>query len=76
MAGYRTAKAITKLTWDNAAMMSAATAQKLGIVTGDYVKLQLGNLETKAGVILVRAVFSTRSPLANQGAAEVRMNSC
>jgi molybdopterin-containing oxidoreductase family iron-sulfur binding subunit len=46
-------KPITKLTWDNAAMMSAATAQKLGVVTGDYVKLQLGNRETKAGVMLV-----------------------
>ena len=46
-------KPITKLTWDNAAMMSAATAQKLGVTTGDYVKLQLGNRETKAGVMLV-----------------------
>ena len=46
-------KPITKLTWDNAAMMSAATAQKLGVTTGDYVKLHLGNRETKAGVMLV-----------------------
>jgi molybdopterin-containing oxidoreductase family iron-sulfur binding subunit len=46
-------KPITKLTWDNAAMMSARTAQKLGVKTGDYVKLQLGNRETKAGAMLV-----------------------
>jgi MoCo/4Fe-4S cofactor protein with predicted Tat translocation signal len=46
-------KPITKLTWDNAAMMSAATAQKLGVMTGGYVKLQLGNRETKAGVMIV-----------------------
>ena len=46
-------KPITRLTWDNAAMMSAATAQKQGVATGDYVKLQLGNRETKAGVIVV-----------------------
>jgi MoCo/4Fe-4S cofactor protein with predicted Tat translocation signal len=46
-------KPITKLTWDNAAMMSAATAQKLGVTTGGYVKLQLGNRETKAGVMIV-----------------------
>jgi len=46
-------KPITKLTWDNAAMMSTATAQKLGVTTGDYVKLQLGNRETKAGIMLV-----------------------
>ncbi|MGH9712444.1 MAG: TAT-variant-translocated molybdopterin oxidoreductase [Candidatus Acidiferrales bacterium] len=46
-------KPITKLTWDNAAMMSAATAQKLGLATGDYVKLQLAGRETKAGVMLV-----------------------
>jgi len=46
-------KPITKLTWDNAAMMSAATAQRVGVTTGDYVKLQLGNRETKAGVMIV-----------------------
>ena len=46
-------KPITKLTWDNAAMISPATAQKLGVATGDYVKLQLGTRETKAGVMIV-----------------------
>jgi len=46
-------KPITKLTWDNAAMMSAATAQKLSVTTGDYVKLQVGNSEAKVGVMVV-----------------------
>jgi MoCo/4Fe-4S cofactor protein with predicted Tat translocation signal len=43
----------TKLTWDNAAMLSPATAQHLGLVDGDYVKLQLAGHETKAGVVIV-----------------------
>jgi MoCo/4Fe-4S cofactor protein with predicted Tat translocation signal len=46
-------KPITRLTWDNAAMISPATAQKLGFATGDYVKLQLGSRETKAGIVIV-----------------------
>jgi MoCo/4Fe-4S cofactor protein with predicted Tat translocation signal len=46
-------KPITKLTWDNAAMISPATAQKHGLATGDYVKLQLASRETKAGVMIV-----------------------
>jgi MoCo/4Fe-4S cofactor protein with predicted Tat translocation signal len=43
----------TKLTWDNAAMLSPATAQHLGFADGDYVKLQLAGHETKAGVVIV-----------------------
>jgi hypothetical protein len=43
----------TKLTWDNAAMISPQTAQKLGLKDGNYVKLQLGRREVKAGVVLV-----------------------
>jgi MoCo/4Fe-4S cofactor protein with predicted Tat translocation signal len=43
----------TKLTWDNAAMISPQTAQRLGLKDGDYVKLQLGGREVKAGVTLV-----------------------
>jgi molybdopterin-containing oxidoreductase family iron-sulfur binding subunit len=43
----------TKLTWDNAAMLSPATAQRLALVDGDYVKLQLAGHETKAGVVIV-----------------------
>jgi molybdopterin-containing oxidoreductase family iron-sulfur binding subunit len=43
----------TKLTWDNAAMLSPATAQHLALADGDYVKLQLAGHETKAGVVIV-----------------------
>jgi MoCo/4Fe-4S cofactor protein with predicted Tat translocation signal len=43
----------TRLTWDNAAMVSTATAQRLGLETGNYVSLQLGGRETKAGVFIV-----------------------
>jgi molybdopterin-containing oxidoreductase family iron-sulfur binding subunit len=43
----------TKLTWDNAAMLSPDTAQRLALVDGDYVKLQLAGHETKAGVVIV-----------------------
>jgi molybdopterin-containing oxidoreductase family iron-sulfur binding subunit len=32
---------VTKVTWDNAAVMSPATAAKLGVSTGDVVKLSL-----------------------------------
>ncbi len=48
-----TPKPNTRLTWDNAAMVSPATAQRLNITTGDYVKLQLNGHETKAGVMIV-----------------------
>jgi MoCo/4Fe-4S cofactor protein with predicted Tat translocation signal len=43
----------TRLTWDNAAMISAATAQHLNVAAGDYVKLQLNGRETKAGIMIV-----------------------
>ncbi|HEY0703024.1 MAG TPA: TAT-variant-translocated molybdopterin oxidoreductase [Candidatus Acidoferrales bacterium] len=43
----------TKLTWDNAAMISPQTAQRLNLIDGDYVKLQLSGREVKAGVMLV-----------------------
>ncbi|HXN71733.1 MAG TPA: TAT-variant-translocated molybdopterin oxidoreductase [Candidatus Acidoferrales bacterium] len=43
----------TRLTWDNAGMISAATAQRLSLATGDYVKLQLNGRETKAGIMIV-----------------------
>jgi MoCo/4Fe-4S cofactor protein with predicted Tat translocation signal len=46
-------KPITKLTWDNAAMISAATAQKLALKHGDYVKLGLQGRETQAGIVIV-----------------------
>jgi Fe-S-cluster-containing dehydrogenase component len=43
----------THLTWDNAAMLSPATAQKLGLSGGEYVSLQLNGREAKAGVFIV-----------------------
>ena len=43
----------TRLTWDNAAMISPATAQRMGLEAGDYVKLQLVTRETKAGIVIV-----------------------
>jgi MoCo/4Fe-4S cofactor protein with predicted Tat translocation signal len=48
-----TPKPNTRLTWDNAAMVSPGTAQRLNITTGDYVRLQLNGHETKAGVMIV-----------------------
>jgi molybdopterin-containing oxidoreductase family iron-sulfur binding subunit len=46
-------KPITRLTWDNALMLSPATAQEYGVVTGDYVRIQHDGRETKAGVFIV-----------------------
>jgi len=37
----------TRLTWDNAAMMSAATAQRLGLEVGDNVMLEVPALDPK-----------------------------
>jgi len=34
---------ITKLTWDNAALMSPKTAKQLGVKQGDVVKIKVGN---------------------------------
>src|ERR1700689_3391233 len=48
-----TPKPNTRLTWDNAAMVSPATAQRLNVTTGNYVKLQLSGRETKAGRMIV-----------------------
>ncbi|HTS12449.1 MAG TPA: TAT-variant-translocated molybdopterin oxidoreductase [Candidatus Limnocylindrales bacterium] len=47
-----TPKPITRLTWDNAAMMSPATAVHHGLTHGDYVTLRCGGHELKAGVFL------------------------
>ena len=43
----------TRLTWDNAAMVSPATAQRMGLEAGDYMNLQLATRETKAGIVIV-----------------------
>jgi len=46
-------KPVTRLTWDNAAMVSPGTAQQLGVTTGDYVTLTLGGRAVKGGVFIV-----------------------
>jgi MoCo/4Fe-4S cofactor protein with predicted Tat translocation signal len=46
-------KPITRLTWDNAAMISPNTAQQLGLTSGDYCKLRLAGREIQAGVYMV-----------------------
>ncbi|HUJ31872.1 MAG TPA: TAT-variant-translocated molybdopterin oxidoreductase [Candidatus Acidoferrum sp.] len=48
-----TPKTVTRLTWDNAAMMSPVTAAQRGLASGDYVTLRSGGHELKAGVLLV-----------------------
>ncbi len=48
-----TPKTITRLTWDNAAMISPATAQQLGLTNSDYVTLQVNGRQAKAGVLIV-----------------------
>jgi MoCo/4Fe-4S cofactor protein with predicted Tat translocation signal len=45
-------KPITKLTWDNAALISPDTGQRLGLTTGDYVKLTVAGRVTYAGIVL------------------------
>jgi len=46
-------KPMTKLTWDNAALLSVATAEKLHLQSGDVVKLQLLNREVTAPILVV-----------------------
>ncbi len=44
------AKPLTKLTWENAALVAPATAQKLGVTTEDVVELTLGGRKVLAPV--------------------------
>lgn len=44
---------LTKLTWDNAALISPATAQRLGLQTEDIVELKFQGRAVKAGVWLL-----------------------
>jgi MoCo/4Fe-4S cofactor protein with predicted Tat translocation signal len=44
------AKPLTKLTWDNAALVAPATAQKLGLTTEDVVELSVGGRKVAAPV--------------------------
>nr|HEV7952914.1 Fe-S-cluster-containing hydrogenase [Candidatus Acidoferrales bacterium] len=46
-------KPITKLTWDNTAQLSPATAQKLGVENGDVVHVVLNNRGVEAPVWIV-----------------------
>jgi MoCo/4Fe-4S cofactor protein with predicted Tat translocation signal len=46
-------KPITRLTWDNAIMMSPGTGLQLGLTTGDYVSLTLAGRRVDAGIYLV-----------------------
>jgi molybdopterin-containing oxidoreductase family iron-sulfur binding subunit len=43
-------KPITKLTWDNAALLSPATAQRLGLASGDIAELELEGRSVRAPV--------------------------
>ncbi|MBZ0254160.1 MAG: molybdopterin oxidoreductase, partial [Candidatus Methylomirabilis sp.] len=44
---------MTKLTWDNAALVSPATAEKLGVRHGDLARLTLGGRTLEAAVYLM-----------------------
>jgi len=44
------AKPLTKLTWDNAALIAPATAEKLGVTTEDVVELSYGGRRVEAPV--------------------------
>ena len=44
---------ITKLTWDNAALLSAATAQRVGVATGDIITLQGSGSTLRIPVIIL-----------------------
>jgi MoCo/4Fe-4S cofactor protein with predicted Tat translocation signal len=46
-------KPITKLTWDNTAQLSPATAQKLGVANGDVVHIVVNNRGVEAPVWIV-----------------------
>jgi molybdopterin-containing oxidoreductase family iron-sulfur binding subunit len=48
-----TPKPVTRLTWDNAALMSPTMAQQLGVTTGDYVTLRLDGRYMEAGAFIV-----------------------
>ena len=48
-----TPEPISKLTWDNAAVLSAATAKALGVTNGDLVRLALHERELEAAVMVL-----------------------
>jgi len=46
-------KPITRTTWDNAVLLSPATAQQLNVTTGDYVNVALDGRSVAGGVFIV-----------------------
>jgi molybdopterin-containing oxidoreductase family iron-sulfur binding subunit len=48
-----TPKSLTKLTWDNAALISPATAARLALISGDVVELRQGDRSVRVPVWLV-----------------------
>lgn len=44
---------VTKLTWDNAALMSPAAARKLGVETGDVVRIAQGEKSIEIAVLVL-----------------------
>lgn len=46
-------KPLTKLTWDNAAMLSPAAAERLGVATGDLIELGLGGKKLRAAAFVL-----------------------
>ncbi|HEY6003319.1 MAG TPA: 4Fe-4S dicluster domain-containing protein, partial [Anaeromyxobacter sp.] len=44
---------VTKLTWENAAMLSPATARRLGVASGDVVELSRGGRAVSAPALVV-----------------------
>ena len=46
-------KPLTKLTWDNAALIGPAMAQRLGLKTGDMVELQVESRSVEAPVMIL-----------------------
>ncbi|HEU5087247.1 MAG TPA: 4Fe-4S dicluster domain-containing protein [Roseiflexaceae bacterium] len=46
-------KPVSKLTWDNAAQLSPATAAQLGLATGDIVDINTGGRKVSAPVLVV-----------------------
>jgi len=49
-------KPLTKLSWDNAALISPATAEKLGLTNDDVIELQVGNLSVTPAVHILPGI--------------------
>jgi len=56
---------VTKLSWDNAALVSTETAKALGVVTGDVIRVKIRDREIEAPVMLApgQADYSITLPL-------------